>query len=141
MEELDKFLTEKGVRPTANRLLVVRELVEASRPLSLADLERSLDPMDKASIFRVLELLADKEIVHVIEDGSRSLKYEMCHSRDRHTINDQHVHFYCEMCSETFCLEETAVPPVDIPPGFMPRSVNYMLKGFCPKCAARSNRH
>lgn len=133
-DEIDKLLTDRGVKPTANRISVVRELMSATHPVSLADLELSLDPMDKASIFRVLDLLAEKEILHVIEDGSRSLKYEMCHSHDHHTVNDQHVHFYCENCKETFCLEDIKVPVVDVPDGFKPRSVNYVIKGICPKC-------
>ncbi len=37
--ELEDFLSEKGVKPTANRILVVRELMQVSHPVSLADLE------------------------------------------------------------------------------------------------------
>ena len=77
--DIENILNRKGVKPTSNRILVVRELMKASHPVSLADLEILLGfSMDKASIFRVLELFSEKEIVHVIEDGSRSFKYELC---------------------------------------------------------------
>ena len=135
--EIEGLLLKKGIKPTANRVLVVRELLNASHPISLSDLEISLHPMDKGSIFRVLELLGDKEVVHVIEDGSRSLKYEMCLNDDHHAISDQHVHFYCEKCKTTFCLEEIKVPMIDIPDGFFPRSVNYVLKGLCHDCSKK----
>lgn len=128
------FLSDRGVRPTANRILVVRELFNAPRPLSLSDLEISLAPMDKGSIFRVLELLTRNHIVHVIEDGSRSIKYEICKSRDHHTDNDQHVHFYCENCKKTYCMEGYAIPLIEIPEGFKVSSVNYVVKGLCPEC-------
>ena len=75
--EIEQILKEKGVKPTANRILVLRELMGCSHPVSLADLSRLLDPMDKASIFRTLELFSANDIIHVIEDGSRSLKYEI----------------------------------------------------------------
>lgn len=130
------FLEKRGVRPTSNRILVLRELMRATHPVSLADLEALMDfRMDKASIFRVLELFAERDVVHAIEDGSRSQKYELCHSEGRHTMADQHVHFYCERCGRTYCLEDVSVPVVPVPPGFRPRSVNYMIKGLCPKCA------
>lgn len=132
--DIETILSKKGIRPTANRILVVRALSESTNPLSLTDLETVLYPMDKGSIFRVLELLAENELVHVIEDGSRSQKYEMCDNDDHHTISDQHVHFYCESCKTTYCLEEIKVPVIEIPDGFMPRSVNFVLKGKCPKC-------
>lgn len=134
--DVEDILTRKEVKPTSNRILVMRELIKASHPVSLADLEISLGfSMDKASIFRVLELFSEKDIIHVIEDGSRSLKYELCHSGTHHTIADQHVHFYCERCKETYCFEDVSVPLVNIPEGFLPHTINYMVKGICPKCS------
>lgn len=134
--DVEDILTRKEVKPTSNRILVMRELIKASHPVSLADLEISLGfSMDKASIFRVLELFSEKDIIHVIEDGSRSLKYELCHSGTHHTIADQHVHFYCERCKETYCFKDVSVPLVNIPEGFSPHAINYMIKGICPKCS------
>lgn len=80
-DNIDNILTDRGIKPTANRILVMKELMKASNPVNLADLEVLLElSMDKASIFRVLELFAEKDVAHVIEDGCRSLKYELCHS-------------------------------------------------------------
>jgi len=105
--DIENFLNRKGVKPTSNRILVAKELMKVSHPLSLADLEILLDfSMEKASIFRVLELFSEKEIVHVIEDGSRSFKYELCNGNTHHTISDQHVHFYCERCKQTYCFPD-----------------------------------
>ena len=60
---IENILNRKGVKPTSNRILVARELMKASHPISLADLEILLGfSMDKASIFRVLELFSEKEI-------------------------------------------------------------------------------
>lgn len=137
-DNIEEILVSKGVKPTANRILVMRELMKMSRPASLAGLESALGfSMDKTSIFRVLELFAEKDVVHAIEDGSRSLKYELCHSGGHHSISDQHVHFYCERCKETYCFEDVSVPRTEIPEGFQPRSVNYMIKGLCPECSRK----
>ncbi len=137
-KEIEDHLWAKGIKPTANRILVMRELLKASRPISLADLELLFGhTLDKASIFRVLELFAEKEVVHVIEDGSRSLKYELCHGSSHHSISDQHVHFVCEQCKEIFCLEDIQVPILELPEGFLPHSVNHVIKGICPNCIAQ----
>lgn len=133
--EIEDLLTSKGIKPTANRILVMRQLLKASRPISLADLEDLFGhTLDKASIFRVLELFAEKDVVHVIEDGSRSLKYEVCHGSSHHSISDQHVHFFCEVCKGIFCLQDIKVPILELPEGFLPHSVNHVIKGKCPKC-------
>ncbi len=138
--EIEEFLTSKGIKPTSNRILVVRELLKASRPISLADLEVLFGhTLDKASILRVLELFAEKEVVHVIEDGSRSLKYELCHGTSHHSIADQHVHFFCEQCKKIFCLQDIQVPILELPEGFRPHAVNHVIKGTCPNC--NSQKH
>lgn len=135
--EIEILLEGRGVKPTANRILVMREFLRATSPLCLADLEGLLGyTMDKASIFRVLDLFAEKDVVHVIEDGSRSLKYELCHNTREHSISDQHPHFYCEKCKKTYCFESAKIPLVHIPEGFKPHSINYMVKGLCPKCSS-----
>ena len=135
-DDINSVLAEKGIKPTSNRILVMRELVKASHPVSLADLEISLEfSVDKASIFRVLELFSAKHIVRVIEDGSRSLKYELCGSGAHYS--DQHVHFYCEQCKKTYCFEDESVPVVNIPKGFSLHDINYMMKGTCPNCNKR----
>ncbi len=134
MKNIVEILEGKGIKPTVNRVLVAKELTKATHPVSLADLEVSLSTMDKASIFRVLQLFTEKGVVHAIEDGSRSQKYEICPSESHHDFADQHVHFYCESCKETFCLEKEHVPAINVPDGFTVLSANYMLKGLCPKC-------
>lgn len=136
--EIENFLINKGVKPTANRLLVAKELMKSTHPINLAELETSLAPMDRASIFRVLELFSDKDIIHVIEDGSRSLKYELCHAKRHHSISDQHAHFYCEKCSKVYCLEDVKLPKIDLPEAYKVKSINFMFKGICPECDIKS---
>lgn len=135
-DDVADLLNKRGIKPTPNRVLVVKELMAAKSPVSLADLESLLDTMDKASIFRVLELFTEKEMVHVIRDGSRSLKYELCTS-SHHSISDQHLHFYCEKCNKVYCFEDIAIPHIVIPASFHVKSVNFMLTGICPECVPK----
>lgn len=37
--DIENFLNRKGVKPTSNRILVAKELMKASHPVSLADLD------------------------------------------------------------------------------------------------------
>jgi Fur family ferric uptake transcriptional regulator len=46
------------------------------------------------------------------------------------------VHFYCERCHRTFCINEMPIPPILLPEGYRLHSINYMAKGLCPQCAA-----
>lgn len=132
--ETEKRLSHKGVKPTANRMLVYRELAKAGRPLALADLEAAMPTMDKSSIFRVLTLFLEHEVVHSFSDGRGVLNYELCGSDGHCTHGDSHIHFYCEACQRSFCLEDVPLPDIELPQGFFPHSVSFVIKGECPDC-------
>ena len=128
-------LEKKGVRVTSIRILVFSALMDAQRTMSLSDLETALETVDKSSIFRTLEIFEKHHIVHSIDDGTGSIKYEVCEGQDECTVEDMHTHFYCERCHSTFCLKEITAPLVDLPEGFQVHSINYIIKGICPECS------
>ena len=133
------LLEEHNIKPTANRLIVLRTLDGAGRPMSLTELENKILTIDKSGIFRTLSLFREQHLVHVIEDGGDGVRYELCHSHDDDVDDDLHVHFYCEQCQQTYCLDHIPVPGIDLPAGFIMSSVNYMVKGICPHCAYKKH--
>ena len=134
--ECETLLASHDIKPTANRIVVARTLAAAERPMSLSELEYEILSIDKSGIFRTLSLFREHHLVHVLEDGGDGVRYELCHSHDDHQEDDdQHVHFYCERCHRTFCLNHTPIPHVSLPEGYEPQSINYMVKGLCPECS------
>ncbi|MCM1021152.1 MAG: transcriptional repressor [Muribaculum sp.] len=131
---LEQRMQNKGVKPTANRIIVMRALANADKPMSMSELETVIETVDKSSIFRTLTLFLEHHVVHAIEDGSGSLKYELCSGVDSCTPDDLHAHFFCERCHSTYCLENVKIPQVALPDGFRAETINYMIKGLCPKC-------
>ena len=95
-----------------------------------------IDSIDKSGIFRTLTLFKENHLLHQIDDGCEGVRYELCHAHGE-VDDDRHVHFHCEVCHRTFCLEDTPIPAVTYPNGFQVESVNYMAKGICPKCAKK----
>lgn len=138
--EADKdieILEQRGIKPTANRLLVLRTMCAMGHPVSLTELETVMETMDKSSIFRVLTLFASHHLVHAIEDGGGTMKYEICEGDGRCSLDDMHTHFYCETCHRTFCFKAIHIPEIELPEGFSMTSINYMVKGTCPECSRR----
>ena len=130
------LLNAHDIRPTANRIVIVKALASAMRPMSLAELEHAIGTIDKSNIFRALTLFREKHLVHIIEDGD-GLRYELCHSNDHDHDNDQHPHFHCEQCRRTFCLDNTEIPPIPIPEGYEMHAANYIVRGICPECSRK----
>lgn len=133
-EQIEARLIGKGIKPTANRIIVYRTLDEASGPLTLSMLEESLVTVDKSSIFRVLTLFLDHDVVHAFEDGRGVLHYELCGNEGHCDLSDSHLHFYCESCHKSYCLDNLQLPDIVLPDNFTAHSVSFVVKGLCPHC-------
>lgn len=134
MEVVINRLNKKGIKPTANRILVLKELMRFSAPASLTDLEKRLVNMDKSSIFRVLTLFHEHDVVHAFQDGRGTLSYELCESEGECTHNDHHVHFFCEKCQQTYCLDHISLSQFGLPKDFVATSASFVINGICAKC-------
>jgi len=135
IEDIEKLCEQAGVRPSPVRSLVVRELDTAPGPISAQDIENSLETVDRSSITRTLSLFLQHGLVHAVDDGSGSIKYELCRSHASHdNDSDLHAHFHCTRCGTTYCLDTVPMPIIQLSEGFIFQSANYVIKGICPKC-------
>lgn len=139
-KETTDYLLHHNVKPTANRIVVVKALAESDRPLTMRELEEKILSIDKSGIFRALSLFRDHHIVHVIDGEEGGVRYELCRSTCHEQCDDSHVHFYCEQCHRTFCLTDLALPAIDLPEGYRPTSANYIIHGICPNCNKTAKR-
>ncbi len=127
------LMQEHGVKPTANRILILRTLLRAGRPLSMTEIETDLESVDKSIISRTLSAFREARLLHVLADGE-SPRYEVCHCAAEEEDTDRHVHFHCTRCGRTFCLEEIPIPAVSLPEGYAADHVNFVVEGICPHC-------
>lgn len=133
-QDIISRLESKGIRATANRILVMKTLMGEQNPQSLSNLERKMVSMDKSSIFRTLTLFLEHDVVHAFEDGRGVLCYELCEEKGACDHHDGHIHFYCESCQRSFCMEDIHIPSFELPEGFYPHSISFVIKGECPEC-------
>ncbi|MFZ1809387.1 MAG: transcriptional repressor [Cyclobacteriaceae bacterium] len=131
---LEDKLENRDIKPTAMRLLVLRQLVESSAALSLGDLEAKFEKADKVTLYRTLKTFEDKKLIHAIADGTGAVKYALCAEDCECEPQDQHIHFHCVKCGETLCLSQSKVPRIQIPTGFKADSASMLFKGVCASC-------
>ena len=68
-------LEHRGIKPTATRLLILRAMFRGDETVSLPQLERLLPTVDKSTISRTLSVFLLGKLIHAVDDGSGSLKY------------------------------------------------------------------
>ncbi len=133
-KKTDKKFQSRNIKPTAMRELVLKVLTEQKTAISLPELEEKFERAEKSTLYRTLKTFEDKKLIHSIDDGSGAIRYAVCQDTCECNPNDLHVHFYCNSCKQTFCLNEIAVPEINLPVGFSLESVNMVVKGICTNC-------
>lgn len=131
---LEQKLEHRNIKPTVVRLLVLKALVESSAAVSLNDLEAKFERADKATLYRTLKTFEDKKLIHGIDDGSGATKYALCAEECECEPQDQHIHFHCVKCGETYCLTQSKIPETQIPSGFKAASATMVYHGTCANC-------
>ena len=134
IEHIKEIFKSAGMPGTPVRILVYRQLLNSENPLSLTDLESLLESVDKSTISRTLATFKKLHLVHSFNDGSGSVKYEICHSHFSEKDEDKHIHFRCEKCGQTICLNWISVPVVKLPEGYIANEYNYVVSGICAEC-------
>lgn len=135
--DLDKLLRRYEIRNTVGRMAVLEHFAAISHAQSQPDLERALgDQFDRVTIYRTLTLFLEKGIIHKVLDDAGAMKYALCpdtcgsHSHHQH----DHVHFKCNVCGNTQCIEDLEVPSLHLPKGFILHEANFLLSGVCIEC-------
>jgi len=128
------ILQSHKLRITDCRLEIIQEFLEKQVALAHSDLEERLNSQfDRVTIYRTLKTFLDKDLIHKVLDDSGAAKYALCtHEEEDH--NHEHVHFKCEKCGETTCLDSITLPKISLPPGFKKREMNLLVQGICDKC-------
>lgn len=135
MENYADRLQARGIRPTAVRELILKAMLDYPSAFSMTDLEGVLDTVDKSTLSRTIRLFHEQKLIHSIDDGSGSVKYSVCHDGCNCDLGELHVHFCCQRCGHTYCLESIPIPEVRLPEGFVLRDANYVMKGLCDRCS------
>lgn len=124
------------LRHTSCREDILDILHHQDSALSHGDLESGLqERYDRVTIYRTLKTFVDKGIIHKVldEEGLRyALCKGVCHSHEHH---HDHVHFKCQMCGKTTCLDDIHIPSVKLPQGFSSTEMNLLIQGTCPLCS------
>lgn len=134
INEIDEILKHRKIKPTAMRILVLKELLSKNKAVNLYELENNFDKVERTTLYRTLNTFVDYNLIHKIDDGTGSVKYALCDDNCNCKLDDLHIHFLCVKCEKTFCLKDIPIPIVKLPDNMTFETANYVVKGICEKC-------
>ena len=134
--DIEKILRQHHLSFTAGRKKMLEIFFSNPGALSHADIEKKAGgKFDRVTVYRTLQAFLEKGIVHIIPSSDSAARYALCKdncSEGHH--HDHHVHFICNDCGQTTCLEQVHIPEVKLPGGFSPRQVDMIISGTCRDC-------
>ncbi|MCB0736421.1 MAG: transcriptional repressor, partial [Bacteroidetes bacterium] len=99
------------------------------------DLEDAIDDHDRVTLYRILTQFEESGVIHKVLDNSGVTKYALCNDEcETGHHEDEHLHFECEKCGKTYCIEGVEIPQPSMPGTFKPRDYYLLVKGDCGKC-------
>lgn len=129
-----KRLDEAGYRSGASRRTIVELLAGERCAVTALEIDRRLDSVGRATVYRTLDQLEGLHLVHRVEIGGDAAGYE------RVDPEQHHHHLVCEECGRlspfaSAALEE-AIARISREAEFEVAAHDVVLRGTCPSCAA-----
>jgi Fur family ferric uptake transcriptional regulator len=132
----EEILKEHNLKVTAHRVSVLSIFFQKNKVLSLSELSTALGRnFDRITLYRTLNAFEEQGLIHRIPDKSGNITYALCkHDSIQHSHDDNHVHFKCEICEKTFCLEDVIIPVIQLQKKFKAKRYNFLVEGICKDC-------
>jgi Fur family ferric uptake transcriptional regulator len=135
-EVIENILKRNQLSVTGSRVRILELFLAQQGALAHGDIEkRTGEKFDRVTVYRTLQVFLNKGIIHTIPTADNSIRYALCKddcAGGHH--HDNHVHFVCNECGSTICLDEVTIPGVKLPIGFEPTQVEMVISGVCKDC-------
>ena len=135
-KDLKALLKKKGFSLTKPRQNVFDLLQNQGPQTTQVLIKRAEGQIDRATVYRTLELFERLGIVHRLNIGWK-YKYELSDIFLAH-----HHHFYCSNCGKSYDLSanamlETMINSLASKEGYSPRGHQLEIYGLCPACQGK----
>ncbi len=132
-----ELLKSYDLRYSKTRNGVVEVFQNTKRALSHPEIETLLNQeVDRVTLYRTLHAFEEHGLVHTVLDANGGMKYAFCGaSCSRKAHRDSHLHFECEKCKSTECLNQISIEVPLLPEGYSANKIHFLVTGVCSKCA------
>ena len=130
------LLKRSDLSVTESRRKILHLFLEQTGALAHGDIERKAgEKFDRVTVYRTLQTFVEKGIIHTIPTADNSIRYALC--KDECTgghHHDHHIHFMCDNCGNTYCLDDVVTPEIKLPKGYTASHVEVVVEGVCKNC-------
>ena len=130
------ILKRNSLSTTDSRKAILKLFLESNGALEHSVIEKKTgEQFDRVTIYRTLQTFQKSGIIHTIPSTDNVVRYALCQEEcSSGTHYHNHIHFVCDQCGNTYCLQNVIVPEVKLPTGFRVTGTDVLVNGVCKNC-------
>jgi len=129
-----ELLQNRGLKSTSHRLNLLTSIDAYKSAMPYSAIQKAMKSMDRVTLYRTLESLKEKGIIHKAFQENNESYYAICGKAcDVHHHDHNHVHFKCIKCASVTCEKPTKEIEVLIPNKEISK-VSVYVEGVCNLC-------
>ncbi len=129
-----KLLSNRNLKATATRVELLQIIKNFESAIPYAKIQEQLKNTDRVTLYRTIQTLLDRGIIHKALTNKDETYYALCGSNctvDTHAHD--HVHFKCSICQNVTCQHLNEEITITLP-DFTIDKMQILLSGICNKC-------
>lgn len=135
-QDFTNLLRARSLKATTLRLDFLSKLSDYGKAMPYAEIQKALAPVDRVTLYRTIEMLTSKGVIHKAYQEGSNTYYAIC---DHHHCNSEehqhnHLHFKCVECESVTCEPSSEQLKISLP-GYKVNQVSISVEGVCKTCA------
>lgn len=132
--ELKELLRSRNLKATSARISLLHEMDKFKNAMPYSAIQEALHDMDRVTLYRTIESLKEKGVIHKAFQENNDSYYALCGSSCKsHQHNHNHIHFKCIKCETVTCETPKNELSVELP-GVDLHHLNIHAEGICSDC-------
>lgn len=133
--DIKSIFKQNKIRPTKARVFILNLIANSSKPADATTLLQSIRDnrisIDRATVFRAIQLFLERKIIRKVEFSEGKFRYEL-------NSLSHHHHLVCNNCKEIESVELRDIEPLEKKiqknVSFLIQSHNLEFFGLCKNC-------
>ena len=134
-KDIKALLKKRNLKSTSTRLNLLTKMKKYGSAISHSELQKQMNPIDRVTLYRTIETLKDKGIIHKAFQENSEVYYAICgNSCEENQHHHEHAHFKCTKCNKISCEKLDQILEFSLS-DFIINKISINLEGICKLCA------
>ena len=132
--QIRELLQKRNLKATSTRLKLFTIMEDYGSAISHSDIQKKMNPIDRVTLYRTLETLKEKGIIHNAFQENNETYFAICgRTCEEHQHHHEHIHFKCLKCNTVSCKEVNKTFEIPLPNHEIYK-VSINVEGLCDEC-------